>query len=404
MLIAALVFLMGCTAGVPDQPSVLLITLDGVRADRLGSYGHLPTETPNLDSLARSGTQFNRAYTTSTSREPALLSVLTGSPPPVHGQRFDGVAFQGGLAPFGWVAAMLEKGFVGIRVGPKSDVLKEWFTRREGDFQIASDGPNRLIWLPIYLSDSARDLPGRAYDRALQSLDKQVGDALDVWKAQQPSGLVIVVGLRGSLSGARHGAALGLTDDMVRVPMIVSGPDVQTEWVVEDPVSNMDLGAWMAGRYGLAVPAHGVSPFQGGSALPYSESTVGWSMFHAHLLQGFTDIDGRYTEATYGSWFPAGANVVRGFPDPLSEYPEMAAQLKGLRTDFGGDEGLPLEAKSSTLDPAGLMGSMSLVAKARKALSRGHTDGASRITAQLVSEHGDVPAVIELRQAIQAGQ
>jgi hypothetical protein len=403
MLIAALL-LIGCTAGVPDQPSVLLITLDGVRADRLGSYGHRPTETPNLDALAKAGTQFNRAYTTSTSREPALVSVLTGTPPPVHGHRFGGANFESGLAPLGWVGALLGKGFEGVRIGRESDVLAPWFSKSEGDIGVASDGSNRLIWLPIYLSDGERDLPGRAYDRALHSLDERVGEALDVWKVGQPLGLVIVVGLRGSLSGARYGAALGLTDDLVRVPMIVSGPNVRVEWVVDDPVSTMDLGVWIAGRYDLPAPAHGVSPFQGGSDLPYSESTVGWSMFHAHPLQGFTDLDGRYTEATYGSWFPAVSEGVRVFPDPQSEYPELAARLSGLRSGFGRDEGLPLEARTSTIDPAGLVASLSLVEKARKAMVRGHIDGASRIAAQLVSEHGDAPAVAQIRREIQALQ
>lgn len=403
MLIASLLFI-GCTAQVPDQPSVLLITLDGVRADRLGTYGHRPTETPNLDALAGAGTQFNRAYSTSTSRGPALLSILTGAPPPVHGQRMGGDTFGHGLAPSGWMGAMLKDGFEGVRVGVDSDVLKGWFTRFELNISDASSVSNRLIWMPVSIPDGDRDLPGRGYDIALHSLDEKIGKALDVWKAQQPSGPVIVVGLRGSLSGARYGAALGLTDDLVRVPMIIAGPGVQTEWVVDEPVSTVDLGAWMATRYSLDLPTHGTSPFQGGSTLPYSESTLGWSMFHAHLLQGFTTTDGRYTEATYGSWFPAGSDGVRGFPDPLSEYPEMESRLNGLRAGFGADEGLPPGAHSSPLDPAGLVGPISLVDKARKTMARGHIEGARRIVERLTVEHGDAPAVATLRQELQAIQ
>jgi hypothetical protein len=400
MLITSLL-LIGCTAQVPDQPSVLLITLDGVRADRLGTYGHRPTETPNLDSLARAGTQFNRAYTTSTSRGPALLSILTGDPPPVHGQRIDGDTFGDGLTPSGWMDAMLKGGFDGVRVGVDTDVLKGIFTRFELNISDASSVSNRLIWMPLSIPDGDRDLPGRGYDRALHSIDEKIGEVLDVWKVQQPSGPVIVVGLRGSLSGARYGSALGLTDDLVRVPMIIAGPGVQTEWVVDEPVSTVDLGAWMATRYGLALPVHGTSPFQGGSTLPYSESTLGWSMFHAHLLQGFTGTDGRYTEATYGSWFPAESDGVRGFPDPMSGYPEMESRLSGLRAGFGGDEGLPQGAQSSSMDPAGLVASISLVDKARKAMARGHIEGARRIVERLAVEHGDAPAVETLRQELQ---
>jgi len=403
MLIAA-ILMAGCTAGPTEQPSVLLITLDGVRADRVGSYGHLPTETPNLDALARSGTQFNRAYTPSTSREPALMSVLTGKPPPVHGLRIDGATFQGDETPAGWALALVEKGYEGVAVGPSENVSVSIFSRSEDDFNVASGVSNRLIWAPFSLPETERDLPGRAYDWAIHSLDERVGVVLDVWKKQQPSGLVIVVGLRGSLSGARYGAALGLTDDLVHVPLIVSGPGVQAEWVVDDAVSTMDIGAWMSERYKLTVADQGVSPFLGGSALPYSESTVGWSMFRSHLLQGFTEADGRYTEATYGSWFPAASGSVRAFPDPLSEYPEMASRLNGLRSGFGADGGLPAEAQTSVLHPAALVGAMSLVEKARKAISRGHIEGAKRIADRLASEHEGAPAVTQLQQDIQGLQ
>ena len=40
-------------------PNLLLITLDTVRADHLGSYGSASAETPNLDRLAREGARFD---------------------------------------------------------------------------------------------------------------------------------------------------------------------------------------------------------------------------------------------------------------------------------------------------------------------------------------------------------
>ncbi|MEO1367220.1 MAG: sulfatase-like hydrolase/transferase, partial [Acidobacteriota bacterium] len=45
-------------APAPDRPHVLLISLDTLRADRLGSYGHTRDTSPFLDSLAAGGTRF----------------------------------------------------------------------------------------------------------------------------------------------------------------------------------------------------------------------------------------------------------------------------------------------------------------------------------------------------------
>ncbi|MFT4979919.1 MAG: hypothetical protein ACI8S6_005831, partial [Myxococcota bacterium] len=52
--IVALLSLLGCQPQ-PPPPDILLITLDTVRADALGTYGRQPSPTPNLDAFARSG-------------------------------------------------------------------------------------------------------------------------------------------------------------------------------------------------------------------------------------------------------------------------------------------------------------------------------------------------------------
>tara|TARA_B110000495_G_C22474331_1_gene293733 strand:+ start:89 stop:355 length:267 start_codon:yes stop_codon:yes gene_type:complete len=85
----------------------------------------------------------------------------------------------------------------------------------------------------------------------------------------------------------------------------------------------------------------------------------------------------------------------------MSGYPEMESRLSGLRAGFGGDEGLPQGAQSSSMDPAGLVASISLVDKARKAMARGHIEGARRIVERLAVEHSDAPAVETLRQELQ---
>ena len=46
-----------------SPPNVLLITLDTVRADRIGAYGYAKASTPALDRLAREGVRFTDATT-----------------------------------------------------------------------------------------------------------------------------------------------------------------------------------------------------------------------------------------------------------------------------------------------------------------------------------------------------
>jgi arylsulfatase A-like enzyme len=58
-------------------PNVLLVVLDTVRADHLGSYGY-PRPTPNLDGFAAEGLQFDYAMATSSWTLPSHATMMTG--------------------------------------------------------------------------------------------------------------------------------------------------------------------------------------------------------------------------------------------------------------------------------------------------------------------------------------
>lgn len=66
---------------VPPPPSVLLVSLDTMRADRIGAYGYKLAATPNLDRLAREGVLFADATTQSPLTGPAHVALLTGQYP-----------------------------------------------------------------------------------------------------------------------------------------------------------------------------------------------------------------------------------------------------------------------------------------------------------------------------------
>jgi arylsulfatase A-like enzyme len=67
--------------------SLLLITLDTLRADHVSSYGPSPVATPHLDALAAKGARVVHAWTAVPLTTPAHASILSGLYPPSHGVR-----------------------------------------------------------------------------------------------------------------------------------------------------------------------------------------------------------------------------------------------------------------------------------------------------------------------------
>lgn len=72
-------------AAVPAKPNVLLITVDTLRADRLGCYGDKGIRTPAIDALAARGVLFARAFAHTPSTLPSHTNILLGMTPNAHG-------------------------------------------------------------------------------------------------------------------------------------------------------------------------------------------------------------------------------------------------------------------------------------------------------------------------------
>ena len=67
-----------------DRPNVVLISIDTLRPDRLGCYGHERPTSPNIDALARRGVLFERAYSPSSWTLPGHMSIFTSLYPSFH--------------------------------------------------------------------------------------------------------------------------------------------------------------------------------------------------------------------------------------------------------------------------------------------------------------------------------
>src|SRR5437762_202742 len=98
LLFVALTFLalaVGCrwrgsesTVTAPSsRPNVLLVTIDTLRADHVGSYGYHDASTQTIDALARRGVRFETAVAHAPLTGPSHASILTGQTPLGHGFR-----------------------------------------------------------------------------------------------------------------------------------------------------------------------------------------------------------------------------------------------------------------------------------------------------------------------------
>jgi arylsulfatase A-like enzyme/Tfp pilus assembly protein PilF len=71
----------------PARPPIVLITIDTLRADRLGPYGSARGLTPSLDAFAREATRFTAAVSQVPLTLPSHATILTGLHPAHHGVR-----------------------------------------------------------------------------------------------------------------------------------------------------------------------------------------------------------------------------------------------------------------------------------------------------------------------------
>lgn len=69
----------------PGLRNLLLISVDTLRADRLGCYGYERPSSPEIDRLAAAGVQFDSAQSSSSWTLPGIASILTGLNTSAHG-------------------------------------------------------------------------------------------------------------------------------------------------------------------------------------------------------------------------------------------------------------------------------------------------------------------------------
>ncbi len=321
----------------PQPPNVILITLDTIRADRMGFLGSKRGLTPHLDALARQSVVFPRAYAQVPLTTASHATILTGTYPQFHqvndfgvplaedlpyapyifrGNGYYTAAFVGSLVldPVARSAPGFERGFdtydAGFHRRRMGEDRYQAIERRGGEvvahalawLSAHQKGPF-FIWVHLYDAHDPYDPPepyktryaAAPYDGEIAYVDAAVGKLLS-W-----------LRLRGLFEGALiavmadHGEALGehgeithgmfLYDETIHVPLLFKLPQERSAGTrVDTRVELVDVLPTMLQTAGIAVPKEvqgesllsTLKPLTARDRPAYAESdyphrTFGWS-------------------------------------------------------------------------------------------------------------------------------
>jgi len=282
----------------PPRRSVVLISLDTVRADHVGAYGYARPTTPHIDALAGRGVRFDDATSTSSWTLPAHASLLASRP------AGDLMSFPRGRAPFAAVVPLLAEvlgaagydtaaftggGFMSRHYGfdrgfdlygeandkvddaaISLDHVQRWIEERSG-------GPFFLLFHTFrahgpYQGDRfVGDLPDDAgpfaraaamYDEGIARADAAVGELLELLDAagMLDDTLVVVLSDHGEALGERWPETAGmghgqsLHQEVVRIPLVMAGPDLPHGTAIAETVSLLDVAPTIARFAQVAAP------------------------------------------------------------------------------------------------------------------------------------------------------
>ncbi|MBK6513220.1 MAG: sulfatase-like hydrolase/transferase [Polyangiaceae bacterium] len=293
-----------------SKPSIVLVTLDTVRADHTSAYGYAQPTTPRLASLAAQGALFSHAYAPASDTQRALMPLFSAVPwhdtpksnkewpilrdeAETLAERMKAAGYRTAfVSSFTWMGR--EKGF-GQGFDSFSEVFRDEHPERgvtgplavraaRAEVEKAKADP-RPLFLWVHLFDAHEQYRrhdgfsfGRgdkgAYDSEIGFVDKQLGDLVDAVDASalKDNVAIIVHGSQGEGFGEHDVSGHGkeLYEEMVRVPLVVrlTGAPAGLK-VAGRAVSTLDIVPTILELAGAAAPAIGVSlgPALRGAAL-----------------------------------------------------------------------------------------------------------------------------------------
>lgn len=317
--------------------SLVLVTIDTLRADRLGCHGHEGARTPVMDGLAKGGVRCERTSAVAPLTFPAHTSLMTGLLPPAHGARDNGshravpeletLAETLGAAGFrtgGFTAAFVLDSIYGLDQGFEAygDVpQRQAEPTAEFEERPASEvNAEALAWLDTVAADErfflwvhyfephqpyppAEALPAelrdRPYDAEVAAADRALGELLAgvEERGRLAESLVVVTSDHGESLG-EHGEAthsLFVYEGVLHVPLLFSHASLPAGAVVEAPTSTVDIHPTVLELLevpgpGVAAPACSLAAALRGAAL--EPRPVYFESLYARLNYGWAELQG----------------------------------------------------------------------------------------------------------------
>jgi choline-sulfatase len=334
-------------AGPTGRPNVLLVTLDTVRADRLGCYGYGSAVTPALDRLAARGVRFEVAVAHAPLTAPSHASMLTGLTPVGHGVRDNGAYVlpaslrtlaedfkEAGYRTAAFVSGFPLKRRFGLDRGfevyddnlPRGkDARRTAYVERTADR--TTDAALRwlettpspapapfFLWIHYFDPHAPYEAPAafmaggaKPYDGEIAFVDAQLARLLqraDELGKERPT-LVLVTADHGESLG-EHGEdthGIFVYDATIRVPFLLAGPGVPEGVVARTVARGVDVAPTLldyAGVLARATEGRSLRRAASGERLAdepaYAESLhsrlqYGWAPLHAWRTSKFKLIE-----------------------------------------------------------------------------------------------------------------
>jgi arylsulfatase A-like enzyme/Flp pilus assembly protein TadD len=370
--------------------SVLLITVDTLRADRLGCYGARNVRTPAMDALAAEGVRFENAYAQVPMTLPSHAVILSGTYPMYNGVRdftSPGLPPNVGIIaePFqhqGFQTAAFVSAFVvdstwgfgrGFETYNDHFDPRQFETRNPGSVERradetvdrtlawfgarASNGNSTkpfFLWLHLFDPHSDYNPPepyrsryaGRLYDGEVAYTDSQLARLFSYLRKMGMYDRTLIVLL------SDHGESLGehgedehgffIYNSTIQVPMIFKLPrGMGTPRVVEQPVETIDVAPTLLELLRIRDPIS--RQFQGislasliqgkrpASVRPvYSESYYPRNSFGWSPLRSITARQSRYIEAPKPEVYDLSVDPV----EKNNLYTQRRAEAAALRNQL----------------------------------------------------------------------
>jgi len=331
----------------PHQGPIVLITVDGLRADRLPAYGGPAGATPNIDRLSGRGIVFERAYTHSPLTLPAHAALVTGQLPFDNGVRDDGGFALKDQART--VAGLLRNRGFSTGAAVSSFLLRRTTGMAQGFSFYDADIPD-----PVEEGALPQRSGAATFDVAERWMKSQSGQRYFLFlQVDAPSADMVIGRLVDALKETRryndstivltadHGEASDgttLDDRSLRVPLIVKQPgEAGAGRRVPLPVQHIDLLPTLLDLVRAPMP----SGLRGRSLRAILDKTSGFvpdQPIYAELLAPYLRFDGRplYALSNASYRLVRGAtddvqSLVADAPKPDSmRYQQMAATLDKL--------------------------------------------------------------------------